>query len=239
MKKLGVCTILSISALCVLLLLSTTKAYADTVTLESLTYGTWSGTGDYAANLYPYGFQVNGREPNIPLMCLSFEADVETNESWTATVVPISSFTGNTLSQYEEAAYILSLAAAPGASVQTITVSQWADWELFDPGDPNLTNTIATLSSTDQTDIADLLASAPLWVSDNPDSPIYTQFVVYLPVPDSGDQPADGPAQNLMGPAAPTPEPSSLVLLGSGLLGLAAFFYRRRRSVARNLSVGA
>lgn len=67
------------------------------------------------------------------LMCFSYESEIYFGETWTATMAPIS---GN--QQYVEAAYNLVLAAAPGASANTIAAAQWANWELFDSNDPNL-----------------------------------------------------------------------------------------------------
>ena len=56
----------------------------------------------------------------------------------------------------------------------------------------------------------------------------YSDFVIYVPV--AGSQPSGDPVpQELIG-NAPAPEPGTLVLLGTGILGLAGFLYRKRRS---------
>ena len=152
-------------------------------------------------------------------MCISYKNEISFGESWTATITPI---TGNT--QYEEAAYIFSQG---GTTADSIAESQWANWELFDPNDPNL---LANLPSLYHSSVSTLLAAA-LTYADNPanaGSIIYSEYVIYVPVP--GTQPSgDNLPQNLIG-AAPdlAPEPGTLVLLGSGLLGLAVLVYRRR-----------
>jgi hypothetical protein len=220
MKKFGVCAIFSIGVFCVLLLLVPFNAYADTVTLTSINYGPMSGSGAGAGNLYPYGFTVSNTTGIVPLMCLSYENNIDQNEYWTATITPVE---GNAL--YEESAYIFSQMGAYGAGV-----TQWADWELNDPGDSLLESTIAGLPASDQTAIANLQSNAASWVAANPNSPLYSDYLVYVPdgVGYLPDGTPDGDPQILIGGGAP--EPGSFILLGSGLFGLAAFLYFRKRT---------
>ena len=201
------------------------KAYADTV---SMTYENPGGQSSGNAYVYPYNFSINGSTTLTPLMCLSFTQEISQGESWQATIEQVA---GNT--EYEEAAYIFSLAAAPGASSDTIAEAQWANWELFDSGASS-----SLPGSVNQTDVTNMLNAAAAYAGNpsNSNSSFYSEYTIYLPV--TGSQPAgdDIPqtfiggssSQNYTG-GSPTPEPGSMVLLGTGMLGLATFFYRRSR----------
>jgi hypothetical protein len=201
-----------------LLLLSPIAAHADTMNLKLVSVGGQTSGSDY---VFPYNFSFNGSTTLTPLMCISFKNEVSVGESWTATLVPIS---GN--QTYVEAAYIFSEADAAGASAKTIAEAQWANWELFDAGDQNLLNSVP---SGYQSDINTMLSQAALFAQNNVNTKIYSDLDVFVPV--SGTQSSGGTPQSLIGdPVSQTPEPTSLLLLGSGLLVLAGLFYRRRRA---------
>ncbi|MGA2352409.1 MAG: PEP-CTERM sorting domain-containing protein [Terracidiphilus sp.] len=226
MKNFGARNVLFVSVFCFLLLLSPLRGYSDSATVTLISVGGESSGPGY---IYPYYFSVNGSADLTPLMCISFTNEISFGESWTATIVPVA---GNT--QYEEAAYIFAQAYAPGATETTMLEAQWADWELFDPNDPTL---LADEPAQYQGDVTALLNQASLYVKNNSRSRIYDDSEIYLPV--AGSWPAgDGEPQLLIGDPVPvlTPEPGSLILIGSGLFALAAALICRRRFV-RNHSL--
>jgi hypothetical protein len=215
MKKFWVCTILPIGVFCALLSFSPLKASADTigstVTLELTgTEGVSYGPGE----VYPYYLSVNGASPSLWMMCISFDNDIYPNESWTATITAPSG------QLQEEAVWLFNddnAAIAAGNQVKQIA-DQWAAWELFATDTADWT---APPGAAAQTVLAeDNYASEP--------ASFYSGFVIFIP--ESGTQPSGDPVpQNFIG--LNTPEPGTLILLGTGILGLAGFLYRKKRSI--------
>jgi PEP-CTERM motif len=189
------------------------KAMADTVTL---TYNSPGGNSTDGFFTYPYNFSVvdGASTTSAALMCLSFDNEITTGESWKATTSGIS----GTLE--EEAAWLLDNAQLDPANVDG---DQLAAWSLFASDVPS------SPAETTQLGLAEAFVAA------NPnDTSFYENFTLYTPV--SGTQSTGGTPQIFIGDPTPipftaTPEPSSLLLLGSGLSGIAAGLYRKRRLV--------
>jgi hypothetical protein len=234
MKKFGVCTILSIAALCALLSFSPRKAYANALLNMEIT-GV-NGVGYNGEDVYPYYGTANGNP--VWLMCISFTADMNVGETWKAEKESIPDS-----STFEEAAWLFNdaNAAINGTSPYSSYSSsyqiadQWAAWELFSQS--------AYDSPPTGTDIQ--MAAAVAAVGNSSDPASFNQgFILYAPVPGTqselgtpqfflgyGDQTPNAPDPYGGSPNTPAygvaPEPGSLILLGTGMFGLAGILRRK------------
>ena len=191
-----------------LLALATALATASVANAETLTLtGTGSNTvntveyGDVYA--YPYYLSVNGA-PSVAMMCLSFDNEITPGESWYVTE---STPTG--MDQLEAAWLFEDAATTPANDI----ADQLAAWSLF-------TTESSSVLADDSPAAAEQLALAGA----NYGSVNAANFTIYTP---------DGYELNIPQTfisETPIPEPTSLLLLGTGLFGLAVVLFRKEKA---------
>jgi|ERR1700733_9442089 len=207
------------TAVVLALLISSSFALADTLQLAGVNGSTTPNGASYTG---PYTIDVNGVATNM--FCLDLDRDITMGETWTATSSVVST---SSPTNVQAAALILNAINIQGLDAVDGQLEIWALGDLAGAQ-------AAGLTTADEAQMNTFLEVATLDQIPGEFTGInsfYSQFTLETAV--GGTQSSGGIPQDFIGQnIAPTPEPSSLLFLSTGLMGTAGIVFRRAKSLA-------
>lgn len=197
----------------VCLALASMTAHADSLKFDNNPSGTSIG---------PYNLtftDANGSSVE-QLFCMNDYREIHTGESWGVNVFNGSVFAGSSVYsngfKFEEEAFIYN--QFTGSNASTVQHALWSifdpsNWDNYNPASNALVNQAYNFAMglVGNTSGNSILSAATFYIYDGNGTHPYCY----------------GAPQNFVGGNSPVPEPSSLMLFGSGLLGLAGVLRRK------------
>ncbi len=191
--------------------------------------GSTSGLGGPVNNVYYYPYQLIVNGSAVTVACDSYDLSVYLNEQWNATVNTFADLSGTlygsgATTQYKEAAWLYSqFQATPPLTNNVNAAINYAIWDIMDPDTPTYNggggaNTTSAYWVTEAADASNVNFSLAGFNAVN-----FSNFVIYTPY--NGWPSGDGMPQEYIGEV---PEPATVVLMLTGLLGLCFMAWKRR-----------
>ncbi len=196
----------AIKGVCWLLVLGVLALPALAAPVNLQFTGLPTGANYWGVASYPYNISVNGG-PDQWMMCIGYYEHIEGGETWQANVASVGSLDPTTHLVYYEAAYLFKMAVTDGGADPNINAATWYLLE----GAPSLTTEAAALVA--------LAQNQSYTMGEFGDVLLYSA----IPGSESGNL---GTAQDFL---AHTPEPGTLMMFGSGMIGLASVMRRKLR----------
>lgn len=187
---------------------------------DTLKFVSDSGVSAGGEDVYPYNFQINGSSTLTQLMCIDLNRTISFGESWNVSANSIA-LDSSLTSQMYRADALLFYASTTGQYSNADL--QWAAWSIFDPSGVS-GNAAFDTAAQNLASVAMQYAGSSQLIS----SGFFSKFTLYQPTSDQTGW-TNGIPQEFIG-AAQTPEPSSFLLIGSGLASFAGVVRRRLRS---------